>query len=372
MSDRKLSEFQNICIDAGITFVSFQLPQSAEPETHIQYSEKVKICSLSDISTIEKGFIFSPFDEQNSHTYLILPEISFCGEKVPNTVFDELEKTDYFTETHALDTCKLTTTTENNFVENVNQAKKEIEDNKFRKVVLSKVQVIEKPGTFSPGEFFNQLCTKYPHTFVYLIHIPEIGCWMGASPEPLLTSNESEYLTVSLAGTQKATGSAIESYSWADKELEEQQVVTRFIAKSLSENGISRFQQSPTTNYQAANLIHLRTEFRFDKQLINSNLHKLIQALHPTPSVGGLPRNEALNFIKAVEKHERSFYTGLLGKTEKDKDCQLYVNLRCMQIFDNHIVFYSGAGITASSVAENEWIETENKILTLKQVLFNL
>jgi isochorismate synthase len=43
----------------------------------------------------------------------------------------------------------------------------------------------------------------------------------------------------------------------------------------------------------------------------------------------------------------------------------IFVNLRCLQLFGNEFVLYSGAGITASSVAQSEWIETDNKMLTM-------
>jgi isochorismate synthase len=194
---------------------------------------------------------------------------------------------------------------------------------------------------------------------------------MGATPEPLLTTDGDQMQTVSLAGTQQASNIAIDEYSWTDKEIEEQEIVTNFVEQVLQESGIQNYTKSKTVNYKAANLIHLKSSFTFEYSTTKNQLSKLIQALHPTPSVGGLPRIEAIQFINTNEKHNRAYYTGFLGSISASEGVNLFVNLRCMQLSNNNLTLYSGAGITASSVPEKEWDETENKLMTLKQVLFS-
>jgi isochorismate synthase len=82
-----------------------------------------------------------------------------------------------------------------------------------------------------------------------------------------------------------------------------------------------------------------------------------------------LPKVEALDFILANEKHDRGYYTGFLGPINIEGKSQVFVNLRCLQLFDSQFVLYSGAGITASSVAEKEWDETDNKMMTMMNVM---
>ena len=122
-------------------------------------------------------------------------------------------------------------------------------------------------------------------------------------------------------------------------------------------------------NYQAANLIHLKTAFEFAEESLQNRLGDFLKALHPTPSVGGFPKSEACNFILANEKHDRRYYTGFLGPININEKTDIFVNLRCLQLFEKQFVLYSGAGITSSSVAVNEWAETDNKLFTIMNVI---
>ena len=128
--------------------------------------------------------------------------------------------------------------------------------------------------------------------------------------------------------------------------------------------------KSPTANYRAANLIHLKTEFTFPVSQ-QKTLTELIDVLHPTPSVGGLPKKLACSFILNTELHDREYYTGYLGVMNCNTQTHLYVNLRCMKVTSEQIILFSGAGITAGSDPLKEWFETENKLMTLKQVIFD-
>ncbi len=80
-------------------------------------------------------------------------------------------------------------------------------------------------------------------------------------------------------------------------------------------------------------------------------------------------KKEAREFILSNEKHNRSYYTGFLGPVNINEKTNIFVNLRCLQLFDKEFVLYSGAGITRSSVARKEWEETDNKMLTMMNVM---
>ena len=81
-----------------------------------------------------------------------------------------------------------------------------------------------------------------------------------------------------------------------------------------------------------------------DQHLINTkesfDLSSLVEKLHPTPAVAGFPKKEALEFIKKHEQYKRSFYSGYFGLSD-NKDVQYFVNLRCMQVFDDPVVDYA-------------------------------
>ena len=77
----------------------------------------------------------------------------------------------------------------------------------------------------------------------------------------------------------------------------------------------------------------------------------------------------AIKLIADVEPHKRSYYAGFLGPLAGETDIRLFVNLRCMKILKDRALLYVGGGITAGSVAADEWDETNAKALTLLNVI---
>ncbi len=91
--------------------------------------------------------------------------------------------------------------------------------------------------------------------------------------------------------------------------------------------------------------------------------------MHPTPAVCGIPLDSAKQFIKQTEGYDRKYYTGFLGPCNVNGKTNLFVNLRCAELFANNINLYIGGGITKDSIPEKEWEETELKSKTLLSVL---
>jgi len=363
-----LASLHYICRHQHIPFVSYRLPGHSAITTIIQYkSFPEKLSDINELNVAE-GYVMAPFNtDVANNAFLLKPDIEFKDDNVSAEIMAELSRSELFHTTEA--DIEVSTTTKAEFESNVNKAIETIKAGMLRKVVVSKTHVINLPDDFSASHFFQKLCATYPNAYIYFVQMPNVGCWMGATPEPLLTTENESMYTVSLAGTQPYTGLPLEQYSWQEKELDEQAIVTSFIGQTLIENGIRDFYTSIPESHRAGNLIHLKSGFEFRKDALENNLSKLITALHPTPSTGGLPKKAALDFILNNEKHNRSYYTGFLGTLHPENGCQLYVNLRCMRLLGNKIVLYSGAGITASSDAAKEWIETENKLETLKKHL---
>lgn len=364
-----LYKLQTVCLQQNIPFASYRLPLNREIITVVQHhSMPERLESLNDLHE-KTGFVVSPFTESpTSGTFFLQPDCVFFSNDIADIYIDKLAANNRFIKLEKTKNTIKTTPSEE-FIGNVNNAVSAMKANEFQKVVLSKVRVEQLPDGFQPEEYFLKLCQKYPHAFVYIMQLPEVGCWIGATPEPLLTIENGSVKTVSLAGTQVATELETEDYRWSSKEIEEQGIVTNFVELTLRSLQISNIIKTGPENYRAANLIHLKTAFEFPQTDIENRLSDLLKALHPTPSVGGLPKNEARDFILANEQHDRGYYTGFFGPVNINEKSDVFVNLRCLQLFDNNFVLYSGAGITSSSVAEKEWEETDNKMLTLMNVI---
>src|SRR5699024_8031411 len=128
-------------------------------------------------------------------------------------------------------------------------------------------------------------------------------------------------------------------------------------------------------NVRAGNLWHLQNSIRA-KIDSHKNLKEILEGLHPTPAVCGMPKDISKRFILKEEGYDREFYTGFLGelnmnsfdRSAKSKT-DLFVNLRCMQQLENTIQIYAGGGIVKDSNPESEWQEIINKSRTILDVL---
>jgi isochorismate synthase len=191
---------------------------------------------------------------------------------------------------------------------------------------------------------------------------------MGATPELLLKKCNGRYFTVSLAGTLPVNDHN-GAFNWTAKELREQEIVTEFIETQLKNFGIDDYNKTgPFTSF-AGNVAHLKTKFDFPGAKVQAELGRFITTLHPTSAVCGSSREKARSYILAEEKHDREYYCGFLGEWNLSGKLNLYVNIRCMKIFDTRACLFVGGGITADSVLETEWDETNHKAKTLLSIL---
>ena len=234
----------------------------------------------------------------------------------------------------------------------------------FQKLVLSRSIEIEKSEEVSPLDLFRRACERYPRVLVSLAYTPQSGLWLTATPEILLSGTNQEWHTMALAGTMPFA----EQVSWSDKNIQEQRYVATYITRQLEKFTDDIREEGPYTA-RAAHLAHLRSDFCFSLS-DSSHLGDLLQALHPTPAVCGLPKKEAFQFILDYEHHQRSYYSGFLGPLFVNGQTNLYVTLRCMQLFENGYRLYAGGGLLKDSVEESEWQETETKLDTMRRLLF--
>lgn len=243
---------------------------------------------------------------------------------------------------------------------------------KFKKVVLSHTRVVALPDGFDILRVFASACQRYPDTLSYLLSIPKVGTWMGATPEILLRLDKDDILyTMALGGTRTNDPEKAVDRLWEQKEMAEHAFIGRFIVDCFKTVGIESLNTRGPYTIAAGDVSHLKTDFFCDLNKFQSaqTAGKLLEALHPTPAVCGLPKKPAESYIVEKEGYDREFYTGFLGPVNIDNESHLHVNLRCMQLYGPQAILYVGAGITGDSDPEKEWEETQNKSRTLLKVL---
>lgn len=233
----------------------------------------------------------------------------------------------------------------------------------FQKLVLSRSISIARQGGETPLDLFCRASERYPRMFISLVHTPESGMWLAATPEVLLAGTAGEWQTVALAGTMPFS----EEVLWSDKNIQEQRYVATYVTGQL-ETFTARFTEDGPHTVRAGHLAHLRSDFRFTLSP-HKRVGEVLQALHPTPAVCGLPKQAAFRFILQNEHHDRSYYSGFMGPLSVNGRTHLFVTLRCMQIFQDGYRLYAGGGLLTDSDEEQEWQETETKLDTMRNII---
>jgi len=311
------------------------------------------------------GFVFAPYRITEKSPAILLKPALYIEDF---TLADELDASQLepFTQTKEKeDHCAGRSKEE--YIQTIEETIEAIKETELLKVIISRQIPVERPDR-SLGELFFQLNAKTPNAFTYLVNLPVAGIWMGATPEVLLKSDGQTFETVSLAGTQVRKYDS-EDYYWNTKDIEEQAFVSRYMLELFYCFDIHKYKTSGPETLESGKVAHLKTSFFFPAEKIEHQLGNFISELHPTPAVCGLPKDLADDFIRLKEKYDRKYYTGYLGPWKLNQQVNLFVNLRCMEITDDEFILFAGGGITAKSVAEREWEETNQKARTLLEVI---
>ncbi len=341
-------------------FVAFRIPGKEEFNVLIQQNHNLKTIPYGEIDRLT-GFIIAPFRcDKASHLFCLNPDFYFDLNEDDEDIFGFLN---FLKPSGDLDS-SVYEMTRKEYLDRAAYLVEVLKDGDLRKVVLSRVIDHKLPNSFETGQYLNRLMKKYPKAFVYLASLPGHGVWIGATPEILLKMEKDHAETVALAGTQNA-----DSFRWTEKEIKEQQIVMDYIEELLHTHDINEYEKTGPFTAKAGNLVHLKTRYNLSLEQLKGKVGELIAGLHPTPAVCGLPRNKAYELISKVEKHDRRFYTGFLGPWNFSGFSQLYVNLRCAQLYKNKMSLFVGGGFTAESNPQNEWEETLHKSETLLSVV---
>jgi isochorismate synthase len=261
------------------------------------------------------------------------------------------------------------------FMNVVSEGIRQIENGTLEKIVPSRTQVAPLSPHFDIVNVFQKLCDNIPNALVSFISTPETGSWIGATPELLVSvENKNIFRTIALAGTQAYhEGVNLKTVAWTQKDIEEQALVERYIISCFKKIRLREFEEHGPKTVIAGNLLHLKSEFKVDMQATNFPQlgSVMLQLLHPTSAVCGMPLNNALQFLSQHEKYNRQYYAGYLGPVNFNNAINIFVNLRCAQLLEDKAILYAGAGVTIDSTPENEWIETEMKMNTLLKIIVN-
>jgi menaquinone-specific isochorismate synthase len=229
-------------------------------------------------------------------------------------------------------------------------------------------------GPLHPLRLLNGLRERFPECYSFSV---ANGCgqsFIGASPERLVRVSKGVLETEALAGSARRGASASEDAALgaallsSEKDLREQRHVLDSIVRRLAPLGLTlTFPEAPSLR-KLANVQHLHTPV---SATLPAGVHLLdaLARLHPTPAVGGSPREEAVARIRDLEGFPRGLYAGAIGWMNSRGGGEFLVGIRSALVDGNTARLYAGAGIVAGSDPEKEFAETELKFRAMREAL---
>lgn len=248
-----------------------------------------------------------------------------------------------------------------------------INDTELVKLVLARKAQLKLKKDVSALDILTALKDSSSNSYIYFIEKKAGLSFFGASPERLFSRFKRNISSDILAGTT-SRGKSLEEDTYLQKELRkdvketaEFDCVEKYIERALS-SYCMKYSLSDLQIYQTQSVQHLYKEF---KGILKPEItdEQLIEQLHPTPAMGGLPRDAAITFLK---KHdiERKLYSAPFGWISPER-AEILAAIRCVSMEGRRFDLFSGTGIVLGSKAESEWNEHNHKIELFTKRIFS-
>ncbi len=346
MHENDLQSCVDHLLNEQLPFALWSLPDSSDWNGIAQNNKNIDLYK----EECPDGFVVAKFNDVGKYR-LIRNDIIIESINISNTRSNKDKENDVSTYLPEI-------ISKEEYIANCTSIIEIIKSGSAKKIVFSRVKRVNTAKDHS--QLFLDLVNRYPGAMVFLYHI-EGEVWIGASPETLLKVEGGKFFTMALAGSK----SSDDLSDWSKKEIEEQAYVEEYIKKRLNDLNLN-FDQSISSTIIAGPVKHIITNF--SGEIKKDELVELINTLHPTPAVCGIPVDVAKKIIIERESHKRLDYTGFIGPVSKENK-YLFVNLRSALLKKDSMYLFLGGGITKDSIPEDEWNETELKAKTLLSIL---
>ncbi len=266
--------------------------------------------------------------------------------------------------------------TERGFERAVATALELIHGGAFRKIVLARAFDAVSSQAFHPLALLNTLRGRFPDCYAFSFGNGKGQSFIGASPERLVRMRRREILTEALAGSAPRGRTASEDAAFgagllrSGKDLHEHALVVDSLVRRLLSLGLAPEVSARPRLRQVSNVQHLLSPVT---AAAPDGLHILntVAVLHPTPAVGGTPREAACSHIRSLEPFARGLYAGPVGWADAVGGGEFLVGIRSALVDGARARLFAGAGIVDGSVPSRELAETDLKFHALLDVLQN-
>jgi menaquinone-specific isochorismate synthase len=262
------------------------------------------------------------------------------------------------------------------WIEAVEKATSDIRAKEMDKVVLAREVRLEFSNTINPYQVVGRLQREQPTSFIFGFENGQ-QYFIGATPERLVKKEENHVLSTCLAGSIKSGKDNDEDQQLGDqllqddKNLIEHSIVVKMIKEAFDQFCDEVVSPMDPTLLKTKNIQHLYTPVK-GLAREGHTLFSMVERLHPTPALGGFPKEKAIEKIREFEPMHRGWYGGPIGWLDHEDNGEFVVAIRSGLIEGNKAALFAGCGIVAESEPESEYHETKIKLKPMLSALGGL
>jgi menaquinone-specific isochorismate synthase len=257
--------------------------------------------------------------------------------------------------------------------DSVDEIVKDLKVGPLKKVVLARELRLIFDNVVSAEEVLSRLFNQQRNSFIFVFE-SNGDCFIGASPERLVKKQGKDVFSTCLAGSIPRGKTDEEDEFLGNQLLNDQKnliehgFVVEMIKEALEEYCDELILPDKPQLMKIRDIQHLYTPV-IGKCHKDTSLLLLVERLHPTPALGGLPKKAAVEKIRQVEELDRGFYAAPLGWVDYQRNGEFAVSIRSGLIQGKEVSLFAGCGVVADSNSESEYLETGLKFRPMLRAL---
>ncbi|MDM5330618.1 isochorismate synthase [Neobacillus sp. CF12] len=257
--------------------------------------------------------------------------------------------------------------------QSVDDVVEDLKNGSLKKVVLARELRLFFNNQVKAENILENLYNQQRDSFIFVFE-SNGDCFIGATPERLVKKQGNDVFSTCLAGSIRRGKTETEDKMLGEtllndqKNLIEHGFVVEMIKEALDESCEEIILPDKPQLMKIRDIQHLYTPV-IGKCQKDASLLLLVERLHPTPALGGLPKQEAVEKIRQVEELDRGFYAAPLGWVDYRGNGEFSVSIRSGLIQGKEASLFAGCGVVANSDSESEYLETSLKFRPMLRAL---
>lgn len=251
------------------------------------------------------------------------------------------------------------------WLRSVEEATDIVRSGTLKKIVLARELRLYADRPFDAAQVLARLYGVLSNTFVFAMEEGD-HCLIGATPERIIQAKGSEFVTTCLAGsiargrTEAEDQTIGRSLLQDRKNMHEHALTVQLIGETMRRLCTWVDMPDQPKLYKLKDIQHLYTPV-VGRAKEGVTILQVLEALHPTPALGGLPQRESVEAIRRLEQLDRGWYAAPIGWINRRMDGEFAAAIRSALLRGKEASLFAGCGIVEDSQPLSEYQETALK-----------